>query len=85
MFSSGSGWLFQVKCLPSNKSNKLKSNWKHPCVFILDSEDKNPLHCTDVFKRVSNYFCYSCPSLNGLIGACGHLGKMATLFKFLLA
>ena len=34
----------------------------------------NPLHCSDVFKRVGAAFCYDCPSMNGLISACRHLG-----------
>ena len=40
----------------------------------MDDPNVNPLHCSDVFKRVGAAFCYDCPSMNGLISACRHLG-----------
>ena len=73
-FYLGSGYLFYFECFPSNRTDKVKKNHKFPCIFLLDNETANPFGCTDVFKRVGGYFCYNCPSMNGTIGACSHLG-----------
>ena len=70
----GKGVLIKSICAPSNKSDKVKKNWKEPCIFLLDNEDKNPFGCTDLYKRVGALFCYGCPSMNGMIGCCSHLG-----------
>ena len=78
----GKGTLFQVTCMPSNKSDKVKKNQKIPVIYLLDDPNVNPLHCTDVFKGVAAFFCYNCPSMNGIIGTCQHL---AFLFEALSA
>ena len=70
----GPGTLFRVTCLPSNRSDTNPQNSKHPTIFILDDSTLNPLHCSDVFKSVGAMNCYNCPSLNGGISTCAHLG-----------
>lgn len=75
----GSRTLFRISCLPSNKSDIDRRNWKIPTVFILNNSTSNPLNCSDVFKTVAAMHCFNCPSVNGGISVCCHLG-----FLFLL-
>ena len=76
---SGPGTLYRTVCLPSNASDADRRNSKLPTVFILDSPESNPLNCSDVFKPVGAMHCSNCPSKNGGISSCCHLG-----FLFLL-
>ena len=66
--------LFRLTCLPSNKSDKVKQNWKSPTVFILDNENLNPLGYTNCFKSVGAVHCFNCPSASGGISGCCHIG-----------
>ena len=72
----GSGTLFRLQCFPSNRSSIDRRNWKMPTVFILDDSSPNPLNCTYVFKSVGAITCFNCPSVNGSLGGCCHLGWM---------
>lgn len=69
----GSGFAIQVVCLPHYKSDTQAQNHRLPVIFVLDSDDTNPLGCSGVFKRVGAMHCFKCPSLNGGISACCHL------------
>ena len=71
----GPGILIRMKCAPSHRSDTNRSNWKTPTIFILRSDQKNPLNCTNTFKRFGSMTCYNCPSSQGNIGACCHIGK----------
>ena len=51
-------------------------NHKLPTIFILDSDLPNPLNCSDKLRRIGAMFCKNCPSLNGGISACRHLGAL---------
>ena len=76
----GAGTLFRLVCYPSNRSD-IRSNCKMPSIFVLDDREKNPLNCSDVFKPIGAMRCYNCPSLNGSIGNCAHLGFMIMLLS----
>ena len=77
----GPGTLFQVTCAPSNKSDQVKRNWKAPTVFILDGSSINPLNFTDIFKTVGCFYCYNCPSINGSLAGCCHVGFLFMLLS----
>ena len=77
----GSGTLFRITCAPSNKSDIDKRNWKFPTVFILDDSSLNPLNFSDIFKTVGNFNCYNCPSVNGGIAGCCHIGFLFMLLS----
>ena len=70
----GKGCAYQVTCLPHYKSATQKINHRQPVIYLLDSSEPNPLHCSDRFKRVAAMHCYKCPSLNGSISGCCHIG-----------
>lgn len=70
----GKGCAYQVTCLPHYKSATQKINHRQPVIYFLDSSEPNPLHCSDRFKRVAAMHCYKCPSLNGSISGCCHIG-----------
>ena len=70
----GSGCLFRLNCLPSNKSDKVKKNWKLPTVFVLDDDTLNPLGFSNVFKSVGAVHCVNCPAASGGISGCCHIG-----------
>ena len=72
----GPGMVVQLVCFPSNRSNNVRSNWKWPTIFVLDSSRPNPLNCSDIFQRIGAFFCVNCPSVNGGIGGCCHIGFM---------
>lgn len=76
----GSGTLFRIVCYPSNRSD-IRNNCKMPSIFLLDDINKNPLHCSDIFKGIGAMRCYNCPSLNGSTGTCSHLGFMFMLLS----
>ena len=78
----GTGTLLQLVCYPSNRSNNVRANWKWPSLYILDSNAINPLNCSDVFKTIGAIYCVNCPSVNGSLGGCCHIGFM---FLFLSA
>ena len=70
----GKGTAYQVACLPHYKSDTQKKNQRQPVIFVLDSPEPNQLNCSNVFKRVAAMHCYRCPSLNGSISGCCHIG-----------
>ena len=72
----GPGYLLRMDCFPTNRSDAVASNHKLPTIFILDSDLPNPLNCTDKLRRIGAMFCKNCPSLNGGISACRHLGAL---------
>ena len=72
----GKGFAVQISCLPFYKSDTQKSNLKNPVVFLLESSKPNLLNCSDNFKNVAAMHCYQCPSLNGGISACCHIGLL---------
>ena len=70
----GSGMLYRLNCLPSNKSDKVKKNWKLPTVFVLDNDSLNPLGFSNTFKSVGAIHCVNCPAASGGISGCCHIG-----------
>ena len=70
----GKGYAITTKCFPHYKSDSQPGNRRQPVIFVLESSEKNLLGCSDVFKPVAAMTCYKCPSLNGGISACCHLG-----------
>lgn len=77
----GSGVIFQLVCYPSNRSNNVRGNWKWPTVFVLDSDTPNPLNCSDIFRCIGAITCQNCPSVNGSLGGCCHIGFMLLLLS----
>ena len=70
----GAGTLVQMVCYPSNRSSNVRGNWKWPTIFVLDDPSANPLNCSNVFKSIGAFTCINCPSVNGNLGGCCHLG-----------
>ena len=77
----GAGTLYKITCAPSNKSDSVKRNWKEPTVFILDDSSANPLNYSDIFKTVGCFHCINCPSVNGSLAGCCHIGFMFMLLS----
>jgi hypothetical protein len=77
----GPGRLFRVVCAPAHRSDTDRAAYKTPTVFVLDSEDPNPLNCTDIFRRVGAMHCYNCPATNGGISSCCHLAFLIILLS----
>ena len=77
----GAGTLYKITCAPSNKSDCVKKNWKEPTVFILDDCSANPLNFTDIFKTVGCFHCLNCPSVNGSLSGCCHIGFLFMLLS----
>ena len=77
----GPGILYRIVCYPSNRSDISRGNWKMPTIFILNDDTSNPLNCSDVFKSVGAIRCFNCPSVNGSLGGCCHIGFMFMLLS----
>ena len=69
----GPGYCFKITCAPAHRSDTDRQAYKTPMVYVLDDESSNPLHCTDIFKKIGAMYCYKCPSTNGSIGSCCHI------------
>ena len=69
----GPGFVFKMTCAPAHRSDKDKSAYKTPHIFLLDSADPNILNCSDTYKQVASVFCKNCPSTNGSISSCCHI------------
>ena len=69
----GPGYCFKIMCAPAHRSDSDRNAYKTPMVYVLDDDSANPLHCTDVFKKIGAMYCFKCPSTNGSIGSCCHI------------
>ena len=70
----GPGTIYRIEVAPAYKSNTDRKAWKTPMIWVLDSEQKNLLGCSDVFRRVAATHCKNCPAQEGGIASCCHVG-----------